>query len=112
MTTCERGYRPSAHSGVDIYAASGDAVIAAADGRVTLVGEYPFRPPAGSWCGTAVVRRHHFDYAKTTYCHLWQTAATEGQEVRRGDVIGYVGTTGYTDPRGALPECMHVLFSS
>jgi murein DD-endopeptidase MepM/ murein hydrolase activator NlpD len=32
LTTCERSYRPSPHSGVDIYAAYGDAVIAARRG--------------------------------------------------------------------------------
>src|SRR5262245_15599849 len=107
--TCERGYRPSPHSGVDIYAAYGDAVIAAADGETILAGEFSFRPPTGSWCGTAVRLSHDFG-AQTLYCHLSHTVVTEGQAVKRGDLVGYVGTTGYTNPRGALPECMHVHF--
>jgi murein DD-endopeptidase MepM/ murein hydrolase activator NlpD len=107
QTTCERGYRSSPHSGVDIYAAYGDAVIASADGFVGLAGDFPWRPPTGAWCGTAIILRHDFD-AQTLYCHLSQTAVAEGARVKRGDIIGYVGTTGYTNPRGALPECMHV----
>jgi hypothetical protein len=48
--------------------------------------------------------------ARTVYCHLSRTAVAEGTTVKRGDVIGYIGTTGYTSSSGALAHCMHVHF--
>jgi murein DD-endopeptidase MepM/ murein hydrolase activator NlpD len=84
-------------------------MIAAEEGVVTLAGDHPHRPPTGAWCGTAVRLSHGYD-ARTLYCHLSQTTVAEGNKVNRGDVIGYVGTTGYNHPRGAQPECLHVHF--
>ena len=44
-------------------------------------------------CGNAVRLAHGGDVA-TRYCHLSQLAVAPGQAVRRGQVIGYVGSTG------------------
>jgi murein DD-endopeptidase MepM/ murein hydrolase activator NlpD len=63
-------------------------VVAAADGVVTFSGT------AGNpACGTLVIIRHTpFDY-ETIYCHLNDATASIGK-VKRGDVIGHIGTSG------------------
>jgi len=74
------------HPGLDISATRGEPVQATADGVVTSAG------PAGNY-GNLVVLDHGFGII-TKYGHLSRFAVMNGQEVRRGDVIGYVGSTG------------------
>ena len=74
------------HQGLDISASKGQPVYATADGRVesaSYVSEY----------GNLVVLSHDFGIA-TRYGHLSAFKVTSGQTVHRGDVIGYVGSTG------------------
>jgi murein DD-endopeptidase MepM/ murein hydrolase activator NlpD len=44
-------------------------------------------------CGTAV-RLDHGNGLSTRYCHMSRMAVSRGQSVRRGQVIGYAGSTG------------------
>ena len=74
------------HNGVDISAPKGTPVHAAADGIVT-------RSDRLGSLGRAVYVAHGYDLA-TRYGHLSESTVEEGQEVKRGDVIGYVGNTG------------------
>jgi murein DD-endopeptidase MepM/ murein hydrolase activator NlpD len=74
------------HQGVDIAAAPGQAVRATADGLVVRAGNL-------GGLGRAVVIVHGFG-TTTRYGHLARLTVTPGQELRRGDVIGYVGNTG------------------
>ena len=74
------------HTGTDIGAACGTPVKAAKDGTVTSAGV------AGGY-GNRVVLDHGQGLA-TTYNHLTSYAAAVGMQVRQGQVIGYVGTTG------------------
>jgi murein DD-endopeptidase MepM/ murein hydrolase activator NlpD len=74
------------HAGVDISAPYGEEVRATADGVVVSV-----EPRAGY--GRLVVIDHGFGTA-TWYGHLSRFAAYEGRHVKRGEVIGYVGTSG------------------
>lgn len=74
------------HAGQDIAAAEGTPVYAAARGVVLLAEPLQVR-------GNAVVIGHGAGVT-TNYWHLSKIAVSEGQEVERGDVIGYVGTTG------------------
>lgn len=76
----------SFHSGVDISADYGEPVRAAADGFVVSVGRR-----AGS--GRLVVIDHGGGIS-TWYAHLSGFRAYRGQPVQRGDVIGYVGSSG------------------
>jgi murein DD-endopeptidase MepM/ murein hydrolase activator NlpD len=62
-------------------------VISPADGQVVMAGDD--RGP----CGNIVMIQHRFGY-QTVYCHLSSYAVRPGQEVRRGELIGEVGTTG------------------
>lgn len=79
------GYRRM-HSGVDFRASYGTPVVAASDGRITSAGR-------SGGCGNAV-KVMHGGGISTRYCHLSRLAVSAGQSVRRGQVVGYVGSTG------------------
>jgi murein DD-endopeptidase MepM/ murein hydrolase activator NlpD len=74
------------HKGVDIVASTGTPVRASADGLVTAAGRM-----AGYGAMIQVV--HGFGMS-TRYGHLSRVMVTPGQRVKRGDVIGLVGSTG------------------
>lgn len=74
------------HSGVDISASYGQAVIAPADGMVA------FADFQGGY-GREIVLDHGHGIT-TRYGHLANFAVTPGQYVHRGDTIGYVGLSG------------------
>ncbi|OQA22765.1 MAG: Murein DD-endopeptidase MepM [Actinobacteria bacterium ADurb.Bin346] len=89
------GYRTSSttgrqrmHNGIDIFAPVGTPVIAADSGQV-IKAEYE-----GGY-GYAVLVYHGGGIA-TFYAHLSGFNVTPGQHVQKGQIIGYVGTTGYT----------------
>jgi murein DD-endopeptidase MepM/ murein hydrolase activator NlpD len=74
------------HAGLDISADHGEAVRATAGGLV-LSARYN-----GNF-GNMVVLDHGFGIG-TRYGHLSKFAVFEGQRVRKGDIVGYVGSTG------------------
>lgn len=74
------------HTGVDLAAAQGTPVHAAADGSVA------YAAPRGGY-GNLVEVRHPNGYS-TRYAHLSSIAVRPSAAVRQGDVIGYVGATG------------------
>ncbi len=74
------------HSGVDIGSVYGQPVMAPADGVVV------FADFLGGY-GRAIVLDHGHSIS-TRYGHLANFAVTVGQEVHRGDTIGYVGLSG------------------
>ena len=79
--------RDGTHRGVDIGGVVGTPVISAADGQVIIAA------PDHGPCGTMVMIQHQSRY-QTVYCHLSSYSVRAGQEVRRGDFIGEIGTTG------------------
>ncbi|MCB9667076.1 MAG: M23 family metallopeptidase [Myxococcales bacterium] len=76
------------HHGVDCVAATGTAVWAAADGRVTFVGQ---KGPNGN----LVIVRHNNGY-QSYYAHLsrFTSGLKPGKRVKQHEVLGYVGSTG------------------
>ncbi|MFO0706812.1 MAG: peptidoglycan DD-metalloendopeptidase family protein [Nitrospira sp.] len=78
--------KPAWHDGLDIGAAQNAPVQAPAQGRVTSVG---FDPKLGN-----LVRVDHGFGIETLYGHLAKSLVKEGQRVKRGDVVGLVGSTG------------------
>ena len=74
------------HAGLDISADHGKPVRATADGTI---GEAAW---SGNY-GNMVLVAHRYGLS-TRYGHLSRLAVTRGQTVRRGDVIGFVGSTG------------------
>lgn len=77
------------HTGVDIAAAYGTAVTAAASGVVTLA-----VPDFGSVGYGTYVAIYHPNGTTTLYAHMSALAVSPGQSVSQGQVIGYVGSTG------------------
>jgi murein DD-endopeptidase MepM/ murein hydrolase activator NlpD len=77
---------PGYHEGIDISADTGEPVRATADGTV-LTARY------NGNLGNMVLLDHGFGIG-TRYGHLSRLAVREGQAVRKGDTIGYVGSTG------------------
>jgi murein DD-endopeptidase MepM/ murein hydrolase activator NlpD len=74
------------HEGIDVTAPYGTPIIAPAAGRIVAVG----------WrngFGLAVEIDHGYG-VRTIYAHMSRTATAVGQQVRRGDRLGYVGNTG------------------
>ena len=93
MVTSGYGYRvhpitgeKNLHRGVDLAAAEGTPIKAIQDGRVVSAGE------AGSY-GLCVVIEDENGY-QSRYAHCASISVTAGQEVKRGDVIATVGSTG------------------
>lgn len=78
--------RAAYHSGVDFRASTGTSVMATADGQVLRAGR------AGGY-GNLVELRHAHGLT-TRYGHLSKITVKAGQSVKRGDVIGKVGSTG------------------
>jgi murein DD-endopeptidase MepM/ murein hydrolase activator NlpD len=74
------------HNGLDLTAPHGTPVYASADGYVTLA-----KPNAGY--GNVIFVHHGFGF-ETRYAHLSRYNVSEGQTVKRGDLIGFVGNTG------------------
>ena len=76
------------HNGIDIEGRTGTPIMAAADGVIDYAGWY--------YNYGRTVRVIHNDKLATTYSHMSTFAATAkpGTRVRRGEVIGYVGSTG------------------
>lgn len=75
-----------AHKGIDLPATTGTPIHASADG---VVGK-------ADWFGGygLFVELEHGGGMETRYGHMSRIAVAEGQRVRKGDVIGYVGSTG------------------
>ena len=74
------------HPGLDISSPQGEPVLAPADGVVSFAGA------SGNY-GNLLVIDHGFGIV-TKFGHLSRFAARAGQTIRRGDVLGFVGTTG------------------
>ncbi len=74
------------HYGIDLSAPIGAPIYATADGRVTNAG-------LNSGYGLNVVINHGFGY-ETLYGHMIKINVRDGQQVKRGQIIGYVGNTG------------------
>lgn len=79
-----RGERP--HLALDIAGPEGAPILAAGDGVVARVGEEPF-------LGNFVEIQHGLGYL-TVYGHCASAAVARAEQVRRGQVIAYLGATG------------------
>jgi murein DD-endopeptidase MepM/ murein hydrolase activator NlpD len=76
------------HTGVDIGALWGSPVLAAADGQVIHAGWF------GGYGKLVVV--DHGAGVSTLYAHLYEILVSPGASVRRGQVVGRVGSTGFS----------------
>lgn len=76
------------HTGIDFAAEIGTPIYATADGKVSRVDV-----KISSGYGKMVEIDHGFGYS-TRYAHMHDFAVRTGQNIKRGDLIGYVGNTG------------------
>ena len=75
------------HPGLDFSAPQGTPIYATAEGTVQTAGNL------GNGYGNHIVIQHGYSYS-TLYGHMSRIKAKRGQRVKRGEVIGYVGSTG------------------
>ncbi|MDO8584788.1 MAG: peptidoglycan DD-metalloendopeptidase family protein [bacterium] len=89
------GYRGKFHNGLDIAAPIGTPIYAAEDGTVAETGNQDKFCPKGAYGRYIVI--NHTNNLTTLYGHLSliDPSIVKGKSVKRGDVIGYVGKTGY-----------------
>jgi hypothetical protein len=85
---------PKMHAGLDFTAPSGTPIYATADGKVAKA-EF-----SSGGFGNHVVIDHGFGY-ETLYGHMVRIKTRIGQTVKRGEVIGWVGSTG----KSTGPHC-------
>jgi murein DD-endopeptidase MepM/ murein hydrolase activator NlpD len=78
------------HEGMDFTAKTGTPIYATGDGVVARADN------GASGYGNHIVIRHGFGY-ETLYAHLSKYKCRAGQRVNRGDVIGFVGSTGRSE---------------
>jgi hypothetical protein len=75
------------HEGIDISNGIGTPIHATADGVISSVGYKDY-------FGNVVTVMHPASGYKTVFAHLEKAAVVEGQAVKRGDLIGYLGNSG------------------
>lgn len=84
------------HKGLDLSAPTGTAVYATADGIVTFAGRYPLSQSVAWWRFGNVITIKHADRFITIYAHLDSVKVRAGQTIKQGEVIGTVGSTGWS----------------
>ena len=82
------------HPGLDFAAPAGTPIYATANGTVEFAGN------RGDGYGNNVIINHGYGY-KTLFGHMFKIKARTGQRVTRGEVIGWVGSTG----KSTGPHC-------
>ena len=95
--TVSQGYDATKHTGIDISAEQGIAVIAAADGTVSQVQTWDSSTTTGDQSYGNMVQITHADERTTLYAHLSKVLVSSGDSVSAGETIGYVGNTGNAD---------------
>ena len=84
------------HKGLDLSAPAGTPIFAAADGVVSFAGRYPLRDSVAWWRFGNVVVVNHADRFITIYGHCDTIKVRRGQQVRQGETIATVGSTGWS----------------
>jgi murein DD-endopeptidase MepM/ murein hydrolase activator NlpD len=82
------------HAGLDFAAPQGTPIYATANGTVETAGN------SGNGYGNHVVIGHGYGY-QTLYGHMFRVKVRPGQKVKRGEIIGWVGSTG----KSTGPHC-------
>lgn len=75
------------HAGLDFAAPQGVPIYATANGVVKVAGN------VGNGYGNHVVVNHGYGY-ETLYGHMFKVVVRSGRQVKRGEILGYVGSTG------------------
>lgn len=86
----QRAYKTKFHNGIDFRAPLGTPVMAAEDGVIMEAGNN-----GRIQYGKYILIKHDNNLA-TLYAHLSRQIVSKGTKVKRGDIIGYSGNTGYS----------------
>lgn len=93
----QKAYKSKFHNGIDFGTPIGTLVLAADDGKIIAVGNND--KGTSSWTkyqyGKHIVIKHDNNLA-TLYAHLSRQVVAVGDTVKKGDIIGYSGNTGYS----------------
>jgi murein DD-endopeptidase MepM/ murein hydrolase activator NlpD len=84
------------HKGLDLSAPAGTPIYATADGVVSFAGRYPLRESVAWWRFGNVVTINHNDRFVTIYGHCDTIKVQAGQQVKQGEIIATVGSTGWS----------------
>jgi murein DD-endopeptidase MepM/ murein hydrolase activator NlpD len=84
------------HKGLDLSAPTGTQIFAAADGVVSFAGRVPLNQSVPWWRFGNVVVVRHSDHFLTIYGHCDTVNVRTGQEVKQGQSIATVGSTGWS----------------
>lgn len=85
---------PKMHKGLDFTAPRGTPIYATGNGTIEIAGEM------GDGYGKHVVINHGYGY-ETLYGHMYKVKVKPGEKVKRGEVIGWVGSSG----KSTGPHC-------
>jgi murein DD-endopeptidase MepM/ murein hydrolase activator NlpD len=85
-----------AHNGYDYAASRGTTLVAPEDAKVVIAKEYPSDSTGYGNHITLLIPRGGNRYSLDRYGHLLKLFVTEGQEVKEGDTIGFIDSTGYS----------------
>lgn len=95
-----KGYKKGSHNGIDIvgYKSKLDSIIAHTDGKVVFINKYNKRNilATGNNSYGNCVKIKHANGMYTLYAHLSNINVRLGENVTKGTVIGYMGSTGRT----------------
>ncbi len=89
----KNGYQGHWHNGIDLAASVGTPVFAAEDGTIVAAGNQDAYCYKGAYGKFIVI--NHTDGLTTLYGHLSRQVVLKGNTVKRGQLIGYSGSTGY-----------------
>lgn len=84
------------HKGLDLSSPTGTPIYATADGVVSFAGRYPLRQSVPWWRFGNVVVINHSDRFITIYGHCDTTKVRAGQQVKQGEIVATVGSTGWS----------------
>ena len=84
------------HPGLDMAASSGTEIYAPADGVVVFAGRYPLKQSVSWWRYGNMVAIRNGERFITLFGHCQEVTVKSGQRVEQGDVIGTVGSTGWS----------------
>ncbi len=87
------GYRGKWHNGIDMGGALGMPIIAAEEGIILNTGNQDLFCKRGAYGKYIIIK--HPNNLTTLYGHLSHIAVETGTKVARGQVVGYMGKTGY-----------------
>jgi murein DD-endopeptidase MepM/ murein hydrolase activator NlpD len=85
-----------AHSGLDMAAETGTAIVAPADGVVVFAGRYPARQSVSWWRYGELVAIQHGDQFITLFGHCDEVLVRTGQRVSQREIIARVGNSGWS----------------